>query len=106
MKEAKGICPSCGSPYIKMGKALIGQYSITPHPEVLIKAENELIEASRLTSFNSIHFIYLVYAHSFQQRRVEVKKLYSQAFKYIRIRSLVICRLFSSKISDKCGVGF
>ena len=65
-----------------MGKALLHQYRLNPQPEVLIKAEQELTEASRLTPFNPLHLIYMADVRSFQQRWEEVKKLYSQAFKY------------------------
>ena len=99
--EAKTYCPGCGWPGLEMAKNLISQYRLTPNPTILVSAETELKEVALLTPFNLRQFIYLAEIRSFQENWDEAKKLYVQAFKNKKMKTLGGCRVFSSN-PDKC----
>jgi hypothetical protein len=99
--KAKTYCPSCGWPHLEMAKTLISQYRINRDPLILVTAEIELQEAKLLIPFNPKQFIYLAEVRSFQKNWDEVKKLYVQAFKNIKMKALGACRVLSLN-PDKC----
>ena len=99
--EAKTYCPRCGWPGLEMTKNLISQYRLTPNPTILVSAETELKEVALLTPFNLRQFIYLAEIRSSQGNRDEAKKLYVQAFKNTKMKTLGACRVFSPN-PDKC----
>jgi hypothetical protein len=99
--EAKTYCPGCGWSGLEMAKSLISQYRLTPNPAILMSAEIELKEVSRLSPFNYGYLIYLAEVRTFQKNWDEAKKLYVQAFKNIKMKDLGACRVLSSN-PDKC----
>jgi O-antigen ligase len=99
--EAKMYCPACGRPGLEMAKNLISQYRLTPNKTILVWAETELKEVALLTPFNFKHFIYLAEIRSFQKNWDGAKKLYDQAFKNTKMKTLHACRVVSSN-PDKC----
>jgi hypothetical protein len=84
-----------------MAKNLISQYRFTPSPKILESAEIELKEVSRLSPFNYRYLIYLAEVRASQKNWDEAKKLYTQAFKNIKMKDLAGCRMLSSN-PDKC----
>ncbi len=89
--------------YKKCKKNIDNLQDLLKDKDILIRneAEIELKEVARLSPFNYRHLIYLAEVRNFQKNWDEAKKLYVQAFKNTKMKTLGACRVLSSN-PDKC----